>query len=55
MTVDEFADALTNPGLEPVEHSEYQNQYGQRGYRAIYRDSERFLWFSVSGTSCDCG
>lgn len=50
MTVDEFAQVFSSGTLEFVEDGRYQNQSGQVGYRAIYRDTERYLWFSVSNT-----
>jgi hypothetical protein len=50
MTVDEFAEALVSERLEFVLEGHYSNRYGQVGYRAIYKDADRYLWFSVSAT-----
>jgi hypothetical protein len=50
MTVDEFSEILRDRKLEFVSDGWYQNQFGQKGYRAIYRDPARYYWFSVSGT-----
>jgi hypothetical protein len=50
MTVDDFAAVLTNGGLEFLADGQYENEFGQVGYRAIYRNSGRYYWFSVSGT-----
>ena len=51
MTVDEFADVLREEGLEFVGDGPYRNQEGQEGYRATYRYSGRFYWYSVSRTA----
>jgi hypothetical protein len=50
VTVDEFAEVLVSESLQFIQEGHYSNSDGQTGYRAIYRDSERYLWFSVSGT-----
>lgn len=50
MTVDEFAEALVSERLQFIQEGHYSNSCGQIGYRAIYRDAERYLWFSVSAT-----
>jgi hypothetical protein len=50
LTVDEFAEALISEGVQFVLEGYYSNSYGQIGYRAIYRDADRYLWFSVSST-----
>jgi hypothetical protein len=49
VTVDEYAEALVSRGLQFIQDGQYRNGFGQAGYRAIYRDAERYLWFSVSG------
>jgi len=50
MTVDEFAIALRGQGLEFISGGAYHNQLGRAGYRATYRHSGRYYWYSVSGT-----
>lgn len=50
MTVDDYAEALCSVTLEFVSEGYYRNQLGQVGYRAIYKEMSRYLWFSVSGT-----
>ena len=50
MTVDDYADSLSAPELGFVQDGQYRNRAGQVGYRAIYRDATRYLWFSVSST-----
>ena len=48
MTVDEFAEALISEGVKFVLEGRYTNSSGQTGYRAIYRNADCYLWFSVS-------
>jgi hypothetical protein len=50
VTVDQFAEALVSERVQFIQEGHYSNSYGQIGYRAIYRDPERYLWFSVSAT-----
>jgi hypothetical protein len=50
MTVDEFSEVLRRRTSEFVSEGLYENQFGQVGYRATYRDGSRYLWFSISAT-----
>jgi hypothetical protein len=50
VTVDEFAEVLGSGRLQFILEGHYSNSYGQVGYRAIYKDADRYFWFSVSAT-----
>jgi hypothetical protein len=50
MTVDDFAAVLLSGCLDLIEDGKYNNKVGQMGYRATYRDSGCYYWYSVSGT-----
>ncbi|MBZ5699815.1 MAG: hypothetical protein LAN18_14855 [Acidobacteriia bacterium] len=50
MTVDDFAAVLLSRDLDLVQDGNYENKLGQIGYRAIYRNSGCYYWYSVSGT-----
>ena len=50
MTVGEYAEVLSRGELELVEDGYYVNGRGQTGYRATYKDSESYYWYSVSGS-----
>lgn len=50
MTVDEYVDELLSGELELIREGFYSNNFGQRGYYAVYSKSDLYLWFSVSAT-----
>jgi hypothetical protein len=50
MTVEEYAQVLLGSGLQLVQDGYYRNRDGRTGYKAIYRNSEAYYWYSVSGT-----
>lgn len=50
MTVDKFAIELQSPTLQFVQEGSYANAFGQIGYRAIYRNADHHLWYSISST-----
>jgi len=50
MTVDIFAKVLRSFNLALVEDGHYCNRLGRTGYRATYKDSCSYYWFSVSNT-----
>lgn len=50
MTVDDFAAVLLLGYLDFVEDGTYKNKVGQIGYRATYKGSGCYYWYSVSAT-----
>jgi hypothetical protein len=50
MTVDRYAEILLSGGLRLVEEKYYENKVGRTGYKAIYKNSRAYYWYSVSGT-----
>jgi hypothetical protein len=50
MTVNAFAAALLEEGLQFVSAGTYRNKAGTAGYKAIYRNARSYFWYSVSAT-----
>ena len=48
--IKQYAETLRSITGEPFDHSFYENEFGQGGYKATYRVGNDWFWYSVPGT-----